>query len=244
MKLQRVLSNLINNSVEAFPEKKGRVTVSVRAYKEKVQLTIKDNGSGIPPEVLKKLGEQGVTHGKAGTESGSGLGVYYAKSTIEAMGGTFNISSQVDLGTLIDMQIPRAEVPSWFLESISLTPGTEVFCLDDDMTIHQVWGERFNLLGAVNKNIVIKNFTSADEFKNCIKSTLDSAVNSRFYLIDYELLGQNTNGLNIIEELKLRDNVVLVSSRYEEPEIKRRCVALKIKLLPKSLAGFVPIKFV
>ena len=62
------------------------------------------------------------------------------------------------------------------------------------------------------------------------------------FLIDYELLGQSQTGLSIIESLEISSNSVLVTSRYEEPDIKKRCNELKIKILPKSLAGFIPIK--
>ena len=55
-------------------------------------------------------------------------------------------------------------------------------------------------------------------------------------------MGQNTNGLKIIEELGLQNNVTLVTSRYEEPQIQQKCEQLGIKLLPKQLAGFVPME--
>jgi signal transduction histidine kinase len=239
--LMRLLSNLINNSVEAFKENNGEVVVAVRAHKESIQLTIKDNGVGIPPEVLTRMGEAGVTHGKDGTESGSGLGVYHAKKSIEAIGGQFIMSSQVGVGTQTEITLPRVAAPSWFLESIMLQSGMEVLCLDDDLTIHQIWKGRLDSLQATQQNIVVRNFTSAIEFKSFIKSQVNSQEN-KFYLIDYELLGQSTNGLSVIEELGIQDNVVLVTSRYEEPEIKERCEFLKIKLLPKSLAGFIPIE--
>jgi signal transduction histidine kinase len=137
--LMRLLSNLINNSVEAFPQKIGEVVVAVRAYKEIIQLTIKDNGSGIPPEILQKLGEAGVSHGKEGTDSGSGLGIYHAKKAIEDIGGRFNIASSVGIGTMIEINFTRVSSPGWFLASLQLTPGMEILCLDDDLTIHQIW---------------------------------------------------------------------------------------------------------
>lgn len=100
---------------------------------------------------------------------------------------------------------------------------------------------RLERMRATQQNISLQNFTSADEFRSVINSqTGDQTKN--IYLIDYELLGQGTNGLNVIEELKLSENVVLVTSRYDEPAIQQRCELLKIKLLPKSLAGFVPIE--
>lgn len=239
--IMRLLSNLINNSIEAFEGNNGEVIVAVRTHQENIQLTLKDNGVGIPPEVLKRLGEPGVTFGKEGAESGSGLGVYHAKKSIEAIGGRFIMSSVVGAGTLTEILLPRGATPSWFLESIQLRPGMDIICLDDDSTIHQIWKGRLESLQAFQQNIVVHNFTSASEFKKFMRSRGTSHENS-MYLIDYELLGQSTNGLSVIEELGLRENVVLVTSRYEETEIKAKCEFLKIKLLPKSLAGFVPIE--
>ncbi len=239
--LARVISNSINNSVEAFPEKKGSITVAVRGYKDKVQLSIRDNGKGMPPEILAKLGEAGVTYGKEDPLSGSGLGVYHAIKAIEAMGGKLHISSQLGIGTLIDIQLPRIENPSWFLDSINLKSGQQVISLDDDLTIHQIWSERLESIQATERNISLKNFTSANEFKEFIKAGL-TVDPKPLYLIDYEFLGQNTTGIELIKQLKLQENVVLVTSHYEEPEIKSYCETLKIKLLPKSLAGFVPIE--
>ena len=130
--LMRLLSNLINNAVEAFANETGRVVVAVRAHEDTIHLSLRDNGRGIPPEILQRLGEAGVTHGKEGTQSGSGLGVYHAKKSVEATGGQFKISSQVGVGTMIDIYLPRAIAPVWFLDAIVLKPGMEIISLDDD----------------------------------------------------------------------------------------------------------------
>jgi hypothetical protein len=61
-------------------------------------------------------------------------------------------------------------------------------------------------------------------------------------LCDYEVLGSAESGLDVIEELQLQDHTVLVTSRFEEKNIRARCKNLGIRLLPKNLAGFVPIK--
>ena len=57
--LKRVLSNLINNSIEAFPEGRGESRWGFVATKDVVQIIISDNGKGIPASVLAKLGERG-----------------------------------------------------------------------------------------------------------------------------------------------------------------------------------------
>lgn len=238
IEFKRVLSNLINNSVEALKKENGRVEVSVKNYPSKKLVAVRDNGSGIPPHILEKLGEKGVTHGKEGTESGSGLGIYHAKKTIESFGGTFAIRSQEGFGTEIRMEFPNCEPPSWFVPEIALKHGQTVVALDDDQSVLEVWKQRF---GSLNEPVSIVAFTSGNEFNNWIESNTESATQAIF-LMDYELIGQRLTGLDLIEENKLSHRAILVTSRYEEPQIRKRCEKLGVKLTPKSMAGYVPIE--
>ncbi len=105
--LARILSNLINNSVEALPESQGKITVGLRSYRDTVSLTVNDNGKGIPTEILPKLGEQKISYNKNHRDSGSGLGLYHAKKTIQDYGGHFQIQSQENVGTMIEIKLPR-----------------------------------------------------------------------------------------------------------------------------------------
>ncbi|MFA6521932.1 MAG: ATP-binding protein, partial [Candidatus Gracilibacteria bacterium] len=92
---KRVLSNLINNSVEAL-DKNGSVILKLSCREGKITITVRDTGKGVSPEVLAKLGTRGETHGKSG---GSGLGLYHARTSLESWGGTLNISSELGKGT-------------------------------------------------------------------------------------------------------------------------------------------------
>lgn len=67
-------------------------------------------------------------------------------------------------------------------------------------------------------------------------------ISDSIFLIDYELIGQRFTGLDLIEENKLGDRAILVTSRYEEPQIRKRCEKLGIRLIPKSMTGWVPIE--
>jgi hypothetical protein len=61
------------------------------------------------------------------------------------------------------------------------------------------------------------------------------------FLIDYEFLNQNDNGLKIITDLGIQDKAILVTSRFDEPNIRSECESPKIKVLPKQLAGQITI---
>ena len=95
IELSRIVSNIINNSAEAFDRsKKGKILVAVRNHSSKSTISIFDNGKGIPSKILEKLGSKGFSYGKDGFTSGSGLGIYHAKSLVNKFGGNLEISSR------------------------------------------------------------------------------------------------------------------------------------------------------
>lgn len=103
----RVLSNLLNNSIEAIDKKTGLIKITGRCNANFMVLTISDNGKGIPSSVLSKLGELGASFGKNNENgSGSGIGLYHAKKTMELFGGTLNIESEENKGTNLILKLP------------------------------------------------------------------------------------------------------------------------------------------
>jgi signal transduction histidine kinase len=98
----RVLCNLIKNAREAMPDG-GILTITTDLVADQVVLRISDTGSGIPPEILPKLLEPFVTHGKS---HGTGLGMAIAKSIITAHGGKISVTSVYGNGTTIDIRLP------------------------------------------------------------------------------------------------------------------------------------------
>jgi signal transduction histidine kinase len=207
IEFKSLISNLINNSVDAF-ESKGIVVIKVvQAEEDKILITIKDNGKGIPKHILTKLGEKGLTYGKTNSESGSGLGVYHAKQTIESFGGFFDIESSLGHGTTIKIFLPITKAPIWFLEKLHLTQDENILILDDDVVIHQIWSKHFN-----GKSLETQNFTNGNEFSKYVKLH----GNKNLCLVDYELQGQNHTGLDLIESLQIANHAILVTSHYEK----------------------------
>jgi signal transduction histidine kinase len=246
VEFKRVLSNLINNSVEAMGNK-GNIDVILRSFDGDVQVIVRDDGIGIPKDVLSKLTERGVSFGKEKFEkSGSGLGLFHAKETVEKWGGNLKIESEEGRGTDLLMILPKQLAPEWFLPEIKLTEGCEIVILDDDSSIHQVWQARFDNIGIDTE--FVHHFNSPEPLKDWVEKnrmvSQSHHSNNILYLFDYELIGYSVTGLDMVSELGIRDNAVLVTSRYEVLDIKARCHQLNVKLLPKNLAGFVPIDIV
>ncbi|MGK5086886.1 HAMP domain-containing sensor histidine kinase [Bdellovibrionota bacterium FG-2] len=232
---RRVLSNLINNSVESIIDA-GKVEIFLTASSSQVMIEVRDNGKGIPPQVLARLGQRGETYDK---EGGSGLGLYHAQRTIESWGGSLEIISQVSdsgkegHGTSITLRIPRASAPAWFVPKIELKPNQCIVILDDDLSIHHVWNGRFKVPELETTGINLLHYSSPQE----VTDSIDGAL----YLVDYEFLGHDENGLDCIKRLGIADSAILVTSRFDEPSILARAQELGVRMIPKGLSGVVPV---
>lgn len=237
VEFKRLVSNLVNNAVEALGESSGAVSVGLSSRDGHAIVSVQDSGKGIPLEVLARLGRRGETHGKAG---GSGLGLHHARTSVESWGGRLELASEVGKGTTATLVLPLAPAPDWFVPEIRLTPGKAVVILDDDASIHQVWRGRLDVLKAAARGVEIVHASSPVEIRGWVKAN-EAKAEQALYLFDYEFLGHRDTGLSLAEELDLGARVVLVTSRYEEPEVLAGCRRLKARLIPKGLAGSVPI---
>ena len=102
--LKQVYLNLLLNAVEAMPAG-GRVRVADRVEPDRVEIEIADEGPGIPPDVLRRLGSPFVTT-KA---QGSGLGLFLARRLAQSAGGDLVIRSGEPRGTTCVVRLPRVK---------------------------------------------------------------------------------------------------------------------------------------
>ena len=103
--LSRVFSNLIQNSIEAVSQKpNGIIDVSLKHDQsdEPIFIIFKDNGPGVPDELVNKLGQYGFTYGKS---EGSGLGLAHAYSYITSIGGSIAYERDTD-HTIFKLMLP------------------------------------------------------------------------------------------------------------------------------------------
>jgi len=103
----RVLANLVKNAGEAMPNG-GAITIKVDSRDNEILFVVADNGSGIPPEILNKVFEPFVTHGKS---NGTGLGMAIVKSIVEAHKGKISLQSTVGQGTTVEICLPVGGLP-------------------------------------------------------------------------------------------------------------------------------------
>jgi CheY-like chemotaxis protein/anti-sigma regulatory factor (Ser/Thr protein kinase) len=115
-RLDQVLLNLISNAIKYNHEGGQVVIVAQSSADQQVQLQIQDDGPGMSPEQLTRLFQPFERLGRETSDiAGTGLGLIIARSLVEAMGGTLEISSEVRHGTCALLSLPcaaPATVPS------------------------------------------------------------------------------------------------------------------------------------
>ncbi|MBI4412726.1 MAG: sensor histidine kinase [Deltaproteobacteria bacterium] len=103
--LSRVLSNLVSNGIQAMI-KGGKIGLSAGIRSENgknwVQISVADNGMGIPPERLKSLFQDFATTKRKGL----GLGLALSQKIVEQHGGKIAVASVVGEGTCFDIRLP------------------------------------------------------------------------------------------------------------------------------------------
>jgi two-component system nitrogen regulation sensor histidine kinase NtrY len=103
--IARVFNNLYKNAIQAIPEdREGMITGKVVCGGGKVQVEVRDNGTGIPEEMREKVFEPNFTT----KTSGSGLGLAMSKSMVEAAKGRIWVESEPGKGTSFFVEFPLA----------------------------------------------------------------------------------------------------------------------------------------
>ncbi|MFO1430687.1 MAG: CHASE2 domain-containing protein [Candidatus Competibacteraceae bacterium] len=101
--INQVFMNLLLNAAQAIPEK-GDVWIQTALEDDRVIITIRDNGNGIPESNLHRIFDPFFTTKPVGTGTGLGLSITY--SIIDKHGGTIRVKSQVNVGTEFTVELP------------------------------------------------------------------------------------------------------------------------------------------
>lgn len=108
-RIQQVLVNLVDNGIK-YGNQDGKVTVSIEDRKKAYQITVKDNGPGIPEKHLPRIFERFYRIDKSRTKlsGGTGLGLSIVKHIVQAHGSKITVQSKVDKGTSFSFKLERA----------------------------------------------------------------------------------------------------------------------------------------
>jgi two-component system OmpR family sensor kinase len=104
--LRQVFGNILDNAVKYSPLHAG-VEVVVTATENEVIVVIEDRGIGIPDDALSHVFEHSFRASNTRAVSGSGLGLYVAKTVVDLHQGSIGVASREGSGSRFEVVLPR-----------------------------------------------------------------------------------------------------------------------------------------
>ena len=145
--MQQVFINLINNAEDAIvstKRKDGLMEIKTRTTRRKIEITVRDNGIGVPKEILGKVFDPFFTTKEVG--KGTGLGLSITHGIVTEHGGEIGIDSPENGGTTVSMTIPVVDKAQWTEVSKTVSnaagkeinaAGKKILIVDDEASIRE-----------------------------------------------------------------------------------------------------------
>ena len=228
--LDRLLSNLLNNSCEALINGGGTIKIDLQCNNTFLRLSIEDNGHGIPEDKIHTvLGGLSLKH------QGKGIGLSSAQQYMSSIHGELQLTSQENSGTIVTLLFHSSDRPSWFTQKIEVLSRGSIMVLDDDVAMRMFWKNRFqNVTASLH---IFSNYQDAIDWYGMALNK-----NNISYIVDYELTNTTKNGLNFLGFIKQRSRAYLTTSHAEEIFIQQEVAALSVFLIPKILLSEISIE--
>jgi signal transduction histidine kinase len=196
--LELALVNLLINARDAMPDG-GTITAAIEPVEgperapgaQWLRIRIRDVGGGIPSDLLERVTEPFFTTKEAG--KGTGLGLSMVAGFVEQSGGVFQISSQVDEGTQIDMILPASDGEVDRAAPASRQEGPQelvnsILLVDDDASVRLIISEHLRDLGL--------DVSVAEDAEHALKLLESNGYRPDFVLTDFSMPGMD--GLNLL----------------------------------------------
>ncbi|OJF77312.1 MAG: hypothetical protein BKP49_02260 [Treponema sp. CETP13] len=124
-----LIADITQNSVEANAQK---ITIQFIQSEKELSVIIKDDGSGMAPQTLKKIQDPFYTDGKKHPKRKIGMGIPFLIQTAQETNGKWNIESKENIGTTVTMRFdltnidtpPIGDVPELFRQ-LFILPGNQ-----------------------------------------------------------------------------------------------------------------------
>ena len=108
-RMEQVLVNLLHNAIK-FTSPGGRISISAKAERDNIQVSVADTGVGIPADDLSRIFERFYKADKARAGAGTGLGLAIAKHIVEAHSGSIWAESTEGKGSRFIFTLPIATI--------------------------------------------------------------------------------------------------------------------------------------
>jgi PAS domain S-box-containing protein len=126
-RIKQVLINLLSNAIK-YNRDNGTVEVDCdRVAPERIRVSVKDIGPGLPPEKLAQLFQQFNRLGQeTGSVEGTGIGLVVTKQLVELMGGSIGVESTVGVGSVFWFELISDSIPQLAAREDTEAPATKI----------------------------------------------------------------------------------------------------------------------
>jgi two-component system NtrC family sensor kinase len=107
--LRQIVINLLTNGLDAV-EKGGQVKLTSHVQNDEVVILVRDTGTGIPPDDLRRIFEPFYT--TKGRGKGTGLGLAICRELVAALGGKIDVESTAGEGSVFTLRLPLRQSPA------------------------------------------------------------------------------------------------------------------------------------
>jgi len=217
-KIERVIVNIVNNSIDACEGRGGEVVVSLNNVGRNLVIEITDDGRGISEENLAYIFDSFFTREK---KKGTGLGLSYCKQVVDAHGGTIEVRSKVGVGTTFTIRIPDCVLEA--KESRAKKNDPEISCenrrfiiVDDDADIRMRWRRIVESAGGT----VAHEASSLEDIE-----ARGEGIDYRdidVAMVDYHYEGSRHTGADVIRHMRAKGvgEVHLCTGFYDDDHVR------------------------
>jgi signal transduction histidine kinase/CheY-like chemotaxis protein len=194
-RLKQVLMNLVGNAIKFTPDG-GSIEITARQAHREVQVSVRDNGPGIPQEEQKRIFDAFYRLRKSGEGAeGTGLGLAITESLVKLQGGTLGLESEPGQGSCFYFRLPGANAVREKLTHVKRDArkpekAPKILIIEDDAaTVHLIESQ----LTSAGYQVI-----SCDQPQRALKMAADEQPQA----ITLDLLMKPTSGWEILLHLK------------------------------------------
>ena len=185
--------------------------MATREAGDAVEITVRDNGTGIPPEIRDKLFQPFFTTKPTGEGTGLGLSISYDIVT-QQHGGTITVESEPGAYTEFTIRLPRRAAAGGCGMTVS------ILVVDDESDVAELFRQRFRR--------EVRQGTYAMHFANSGEEALEKlagGIEPTLIVILSDINMPGMDGLTLLREIKARrpDLPVMMVTAYGDDERRR-----------------------
>ena len=202
-RLRQIATNLITNA-HLYTPPRGRISVRLDAEERSIVLRVSDTGRGMSSEEQERIFDRFYRGADGRTLPGTGLGLSVVKSLVDLHGGTIEVESEPEKGSVFTVRIPRQPLAEGGPLPREALRGRKVLVVDDEPDIAE--------LIAVN----LEPYEVETTIAHSGAEALEHLKRERFDAMTLDILMPGMSGFDVLEQVRAdpnlsRTSVVFVS---------------------------------